>query len=166
MASNKNPLDSCRIDFAELKKQNDDKNKEDSIIAYNYTGKPISIQRWFGGKLVAHALFCLYADATCPGCHGKKFSTRKNGIPGLVECMNCGRHSVLTTIQKKKAELVNIVSLEKGKGYARNIIEFMKEKNERIMTSWDDSTEEGRALCLSCGLVRYDTKLIWSKMDA
>jgi hypothetical protein len=158
-----NKLDSLRVDPSKLREQVSEDKKKDSIEIKNHDGRLITIKRWKDGKVVAWGKFGLYIDASCPKCYGNQFI--KKSLLGSVECRKCKNVVLLETIKRKRAELIYIHSHEKGKGYARDIIEFMKEKNDRLVTSWDDSTEEGRGLCLACGMTRYDSLLVWGKMD-
>lgn len=136
---------------------------KDCVDMHPCAGKPVYYRRWIDCKIVAFALIGIYQDITCPLCGGKKFKIYKNSIPGTCVCSECNNALMMEKSSKKRAELIYIYSHIKGKGYARDIIEAIKVKADRIITSWDESTEEGRKFCMACGMVHKDNILEWDK---
>ena len=142
-----------------------DPGKTDSVATTQCKGTPVYYTRWKDGVSVAYAIVCCYMDLTCPKCYGHMF--KKSNKPGLLECTGCKEKVILEKQGKKRVELVhiNVRPEHRGKGYGKDLIEAMKIQADRIVTSWDDSTEEGRGLCLSAGLIQYGKIMVWGKNE-
>ena len=54
----------------------------------------------------------------------------------------------------------------KNKGYASEIINNLKQKCTRLLTQWDASSEEGRAVCIKNGMTKKGNLLAWERNES
>jgi len=107
----------------------------------------------------------------CPHCRSQKLhtsallNTRKNGNKYWV-CRDCEK-----TFTMDKIQLIRIFDLawiqtaeqHKGKGYAKEILEYLKTQCHRLNTQISATSEGGMEACKAAGMAEQGNILSWIK---
>ena len=142
------------------------------IQVINRPGQLVYFENLVDKELVACAKTVASWIAYCPQCKSPNNVEAvdnpdivlTNGAQRVV-CTKCTKSGLHKDWAKSYVELFDIRTFEghRGKGYAREIIEKIKNLCDVLVTSWPESTPEGREFCQACGMTRNGDWLQWNK---
>jgi len=146
-------------------------NRKGCIAVINRPGELVFFENLIEREVVAVAKTVAHAIPFCPMCKSSDVHDDMsdniiltNGS-GKVKCLKCGHSGLKSKWIKKFVELFDIYTFEehRGKGYAKELLEYIMEACDILVTSWNESTPEGREFCQACGMVKNGEWLQWDK---
>jgi len=126
-------------------------------------------------KIAAWALVFHDNILRCPFCGGlalvkdKVMSTKNTDFFRCID-KKCNRASSIIKLADIATVVFSMADIRtlpefRGKGYATQVINKLKEHCNRLLTQWDASSEEGRKVCLKNGMVKEGNLLVWEKSN-
>lgn len=140
-----------------------------SLVVINHPGELVFFQNLIKKEVVAVAKTVANRIPYCPHCKSPNVEELKLNLStnqkSRVKCIKCEKTGNKADWIKIYVELFDIHTFpeHRGKGYAKELVDRIMNACDVLVTSWDDSTDEGRKFCQSRGMIRNGNWLQWNK---